>query len=101
MRGDGRGIVADDIAQHRLGIPAEHGKFPTARQLGVGEMQRKIRQHDLAQSRIFHLDDEAALLELRVVDQILAGLHDAAGNPRFLQLIADREGVLRLASMLR
>ena len=84
MRGDGRGIVADDIAQHRLGILAEHGKFPAARQFGVGEVQRKIRQHDLAQSRIIHFDDEAALLELRIVDQILAGLRHAAGNPGLL-----------------
>src|SRR6185295_6330196 len=80
-RSDGRSIVPHDIAQHRLGVLAQHGKLPAARQFGVGEMQRKVRQDDFTQSRIVHLDDETALFELRVIDQILAGLRYTARYP--------------------
>ena len=107
---DGFLAVAHYIAQYRLRVPAQDGELPTARESGVGELQRKVRQHDAAEAWIFHGDNETPLLEMRIVRQILAGLYDAAGHAGSLQPIHDfkrvlvprpaRDGRVKLVAML-
>jgi len=89
-------VVAHHITQNRFSVSSKHGKFPAAGQLRIGELQRKIRQHHATETWIVHSDDKTALLQVPIVDQVLAGLHNAAWDSCALQFIPDRECVFIL-----
>jgi len=55
-------VITHHIAQDRFRVSSEHGKFPATGQLGIGELQRKIRQHHAPETGIIDGDDKIALL---------------------------------------
>ena len=59
---DGIRAIANHIAQHGLRVAAQDGKFPTTRQFGVSEMERKTGEHDRPQPWILHSNNESAIL---------------------------------------
>ena len=58
VRCNRRFIITHHIAQNRFSVSSEHGKFPATGQLGIGELQRKIRQHHAPETGIIDGDDK-------------------------------------------
>jgi hypothetical protein len=54
--------VTDYVAQDLLGVAAQDGKFPTARELCVGKVKWKVRQYDPSKPGIFDCDNKSTVI---------------------------------------